>query len=479
MTERMKLIIGGELRESASGEWFSTTNPATGAVVSEVAKASTADVDLALQVASKAFDDGMGAWPRTAATARGKVLLAVASLIRERRQQFADLEVADAGHTISDALWEADTMADVFEYYAGAANKHLGQIVPTRDAGLLAVTHVPVGVCGLIVPWNFPMLIAVWKLAPALACGNPVVLKPASLTPCSALLLGQTLVDAGVPPECVSVLPGPGSTTGAALVADPRVNKISFTGDSSTGAGILRSVADNMTRCSLELGGKSAAVVFADADLEAAAASIPSSVFGNAGQDCCARSRVLVQRSVYDDFVQRFIDVTAKIKVGDPTLAETEMGPLISEGQRSTSLDYLNIAKSEGANIALCGEASATGWFLGPSVVTDVSNDMRVAQEEIFGPVAAIIPFDDEMDAIRQANDSPYGLSGSLWTQNLGTAMRVSRSIRTGVLSVNTSSSVRYEGPFGGFKLSGVGRELGMSALSHYTEVKSVFYSEA
>lgn len=478
MTTRVNLIIGGESVEAASGETFESLNPATGQVHAVVAKAGIEDLNRALEVAAKAFANGAGAWPQTSATARGKVLLKVSELIRARRTDFAAIEMIDAGHTIADALWEADAMADVFEYYAGAANKNIGDVIPTRDAGLLTVSNVPVGVCGLIIPWNFPMLIATWKLAPALACGNPVVLKPASLTPCSAVMLGQVLVEAGVPPECVNVLPGPGGTVGQALAEDPRVDKISFTGDSSTGAGILRATAGNMTRVTLELGGKSAAIVFADADLEAAAASIPMSVFANAGQDCCARSRILVERSAYDEFVERFAAVTSAIRVGDPSAEDTEVGPLISEGQRATSLDYIGIGVAEGATVALEGTQSGPGNFLTPTVLSDVSNDMRVAQEEIFGPVAAIIPFDDEASAIQIANDSDYGLSGSLWTQNAGRTLRVSKAIRTGTMSVNSSSSVRFEGPFGGFKLSGQGRELGMYALRHYSEPKSVFFAE-
>jgi acyl-CoA reductase-like NAD-dependent aldehyde dehydrogenase len=472
-----QLVLGGNRVDAADGATASVIEPSTAEPMAEVARAGAEDARRAVDAAVEAFE--RGPWPTTSARERGRVLTKASFLIRDRQEELARVEARNGGKPIGSARAEIDIVANVFEYWGGAANKIFGETIPIVPPGLDLTLREPVGPCALITPWNFPAVIGSWKIAPALACGNTAVVKPASQTPLTTLALADVLTEAGLPEGALSVLPGPGSTTAAALIADPRIAKISFTGSTEVGTRVMQAAAENIARVSLELGGKSASVVFADAELDVCVEKSIWSVFDNAGQDCCARSRTFVQRPVYDEFVERFAKRAESIVVGDPLADGTEMGPLISDGQRRTSLDYISIGLDEGATKVAGGDVpDGPGFFLRPTVLADVDNGWRVAREEIFGPVACVIPFDTEEQAIAMANDTPYGLSGSVWTQNLGRAIRVAKAIRTGVLSVNSSSSVHTEAPFGGYKQSGIGREMGMHAVNLYTEVKNVYLSQ-
>jgi acyl-CoA reductase-like NAD-dependent aldehyde dehydrogenase len=443
--------------------------PATEEVLAELPQAGVDEADAAIERARDAFP----AWRAVAPADRAALLRNVAALVAERVEDLARLEARNVGKPISDARGEAGMVADVFHYYAGAPERLLGDTIPVAG-GVDMTFREPLGVVGLITPWNFPMAIASWKLGPALAAGNTVVLKPAELTPLTALELEEIVVEAGVPEGVFNVVVGAGRVVGERIVEHPDVAKVAFTGSTEVGRRIAARAAETIKRVTLELGGKSANVIFADADLEQAAASAPMAVFGNAGQDCCARSRILVERSALDRFMDALEAAVEAIQVGDPLDDATEMGPLISAGQRETVASYAD----GGAPVAIRGSApEGKGYWFPPTVLCPVSNDDRAAREEIFGPVACVIPFRDEQEAIRLANDTIYGLSGSIWTRDGAKALRVARAIDTGVLSINSNSSVRVTTPFGGFKQSGTGRELGPHALEHYTEVKNVYYA--
>ena len=441
-------------------------NPATERPIVELEQAGIAEADELVARARAAFPS----WRAVGIADRARLLRRLATLVEEHAEELARIESQNVGKPIAGARGEVAMVANVFHFYAGAVDKHHGETIPV-DGGVDVTFREPLGVCGLIVPWNFPLNIASWKLGPALACGNTVVLKPAELTPLSALRLAELALEAGIPEGVVNVLVGPGRVVGRRLVEDPDVAKIAFTGSTEVGASVMRAAADTIKRVSLELGGKSANVVFADADLERAAAAAPYAVFDNAGQDCCARSRILVQRSAWDRFLELLVQSTAGVRVGDPSDETTEMGPLISEQHRQTVSSYVD------GNVVYRGNVPDGPGFWFPCTLVEASNHDRVAREEVFGPVAALIPFEDEAEAIALANDTPYGLSGSIWTRDGARALRVARAIDTGVLSVNSNSSVRVATPFGGFKRSGFGRELGMHALESYSEVKNVFLS--
>jgi acyl-CoA reductase-like NAD-dependent aldehyde dehydrogenase len=442
--------------------------PATEQVMAEVERAGTEEVDAAVAAAKAAFP----AWRAVSPGDRVSLLHRLAAQIESESDDLARLEARNAGKPISDARGEIAMVAECFRYYAAGPERLLGRTIPVAG-GVDMTFREPLGVVGLIVPWNFPLVIASWKTAPALAAGNTVVLKPAELTPLTAIELERIALDAGLPEGVLNVVVGPGSVCGKRLVEHPDVAKIAFTGSTEVGRGIAEGAAGTIKRVTLELGGKSANVVFADADIEAAGRAAPAGVFGNAGQDCCARSRILVESSAVDDFLSAMESAVRDLRVGDPLSDETEMGPLISADQRETVASFV----TEG-DVAFRGSApEGEGFWFPPTVLAPMSNDDRASREEIFGPVACVIPFADEAEAIRLANDTIYGLSGSIWTRDGARALRVARAIDTGVISINSHSSVRVSTPFGGFKQSGVGRELGPDALDAYTDVKNVFYS--
>jgi len=443
--------------------------PATERVLAELPRAGVEDADAAVARAKAAF----GAWRAVSPPDRARLLHRLADSLQLRHEELAVLEARNAGKPIADARGELGMVVDTFRYYAAAPERALGDTIPV-PGGIAMTFREPIGVVALITPWNFPLTIASWKLAPALAAGNTVVLKPAELTPLTALEFERIALEAGIPEGVVNVVAGPGSTAGARLVEHPDVAKVAFTGSTEVGRRIAAGAAQTIKRVTLELGGKSANVVFADADLQAAAAAAPSAVFGNAGQDCCARSRILVERSALDAFMEALEESVEALRVGDPLDEATQMGPLISAGQRETVASFV----PPDAPVAIRGSApDGPGYWFPPTVLCPVEPDDRAVREEIFGPVAVVVPFRDEAEAVALANDTIYGLSGSIWTRDGAKALRVARAVETGVLSINSNSSVRVATPFGGFKQSGYGRELGPHAVDHYTEVKTVYYA--
>ena len=444
---------------------YQVINPADESIVKSVDLCDLAASDKVIEKANKAFES----WRKVAPGDRAKLLRVFAQVVSDHREELAKLEVTNSGHTIGNALWEADNVANVLNYYSAAPERLFGKQIPVAN-GIDVTFKEPLGVVGIIVPWNFPMPIASWGFAPALAAGNTVVLKPAEYTPLTAIKLGELALKAGIPEGVFNVIVGKGSIVGNRFVTHPLVRKVVFTGSTSVGKQIMAGCADQVKRVTLELGGKSANIIFADADIQRAAAAAPGAVFDNAGQDCCARSRILVEKSAFDKFMSAFEVAVKKFRVQEPSLATAEMGPLISKKQLESVQSYLT------EEVAFTGSApTGKGFWMAPTVLLPKKSSAKVWQEEIFGPVVSVMTFDDEADAIAKANDSDFGLSGSIWTNNSGKAIRVAREVQSGNLSVNSNSSVRYWTPFGGYKQSGLGRELGPDALDAFTEVKNVF----
>jgi betaine-aldehyde dehydrogenase len=466
-------FINGKFHGTASGKAISLVNPANEEVLGEVAAGDERDIEAAVTGAQEAYE---GSWRDLAPGKRTELLFRLAALLRENAEELAQLEMLNIGKPIADARDEVGLGARIFEYYAGAVTKFYGQTIPVARGGFDFAVPQPLGVVAAIVPWNFPFPITCWKVAPALATGNCVVVKPASLSPLTALRLGELGAAAGLPAGVLQVVPGAGGQAGEALVTHPLVRKISFTGSTAVGARLMELAARGIKPVALELGGKSPNIVFADADVDKAASTSPMSVFANTGQDCCARSRVFVERSVFEKFVERFVQATSSLVVGDPARPETQVGPLVSTQQRRVVQEFLATAKSPRHKVIVpARDVPSRGFFMPPAIVLGCESEERLWREEIFGPVVCIRPFDREEDMLAEVNVSPYGLSGSLWTNDLTRALRVAAKVESGVLSVNSHSSVHVETPFGGFKQSGFGRDHGMKAMESFTELKNIY----
>jgi acyl-CoA reductase-like NAD-dependent aldehyde dehydrogenase len=476
---RYQLFIDGQFVDAESGKTFTSPNPATGETFAEVAEADKADVDKAVAAARKALD---GKWSKMSARDRGRLLYKLSQLIEEHAGELAALETSDNGKPIKESTYiDLPGVVENFEYFAGWSTKIEGETIPVPGQMFNYTLREPVGVCGQIIPWNFPLLMAAWKLAPALACGNTVVLKPAEQTPVTALELAKLIQEAGFPEGVVNIIPGYGETAGAALASHPGIDKIAFTGSTEIGKVIAKAAAENLTRVSLELGGKAPNVIFADADLDQAVNGAMMGIFFNQGQVCCAGSRVFIEESVKDEFLGRFKEKAEKIQVGDPMDKATLMGPQVSMEQLNKIKSYVGIAREEGATVLSGGRAVQlegafqNGYFFQPTIFSEVKNSMRVAQEEIFGPVSSVITFDNDDDLLRQANETMYGLSAGIWTSNITRAHRFAKAVKAGVVWINTFNMMNAASPFGGYKQSGYGREMGKHALELYTQVKSVW----
>ena len=476
---KYQLFIDGKWVDAESGKTFETPNPATGQTLAEVAEGDKADIDKAVAAARRAFE---GPWSKVSARDRGRMLYKLSQLIEAKSQELAAIETSDNGKPIKETSYvDLPQVVENFEYFAGWATKIEGETIPVPGQMFNYTLREPVGVCGQIIPWNFPLLMAAWKLAPALAAGNTIVLKPAEQTPVGAMELASLIQEAGFPDGVVNIVPGYGETAGAALAAHPGIDKVAFTGSTEVGKLVARAAADNLTKVSLELGGKAPNIVFADADIEQAVSGAMMGIFFNQGQVCCAGSRLFLDASVKDEFLDRFKEKAGRVKVGDPMDKNTNMGPQVSEEQLNRIKGYVDIAKGEGAQVLAGGCPPQLegdfqkGFFFQPTIFGDVKNEMRVAQEEIFGPVVSVITFEGEDDLIRQANEVVYGLSAGIWTKDIARAHRYAKAIKAGVIWINTYNMFNAASPFGGYKQSGYGREMGKHALEMYTQVKSVW----